>query len=244
LTVPFPIIPVHTLECRFEPRPWRFAEDRRDEIKAHWSRITAANDQLWNGQVLLLHRFGFSNGVFSSGHAETDFASFLAWRDWGFPDRNVANCYAMAAILSADGAFLLGEMAQATANAGRIYFAAGTPEPGDVRADGVVDMAANVLREMTEETGLHAEDVTLAPGWTVCLGPARIALMKLVHSRLDAETLRHNIRQTLDQQAHRELADMVIVRSSADIDRARTTKIVAGYMDAWFAGTLPRLQES
>ncbi len=202
----------------------------------------SANQQLWNGQVLLLHRFGFSDGVFSSAHAETDYASFLAWRDWDFPDRSVANCYAMAAILSADGAFLLGEMAQDTANAGRIYFAAGTPEPGDVRADGVVDMEANVLREMTEETGLRADDVTLTPGWMACLGPARIALMKLVRSRLDAETLRQGIRRTLENQAHRELADMVIVRSSVEIDRARTSELVAGYMDAWFAGTLPRLE--
>ena len=33
----------------------------------------------------------FDGDRFSADYFETDFASFLAWRDWGFPDKNVFN---------------------------------------------------------------------------------------------------------------------------------------------------------
>ena len=59
---------------------------------------------------------------------ETDYADFVAWRDFGHPGEPVENCFSMAALRSADGAFLLGEMAAHTVNAGRIYFPAGTPD--------------------------------------------------------------------------------------------------------------------
>ncbi len=63
----------------------------------------------------------------------------------------------MAALRSADGAFLLGEMAPHTANAGQIYFAAGTPDLSDV-FDGRVDLTASVKRELREETGMAADE--------------------------------------------------------------------------------------
>ena len=82
---------------------------------------------MWNGRVLLLRRGEIAGGVLSGAYSEVDFASFIAWRDWGFPDKSVRNCFAMAALRSADGAFLLGEMGAHTATAGQIYFRPARP---------------------------------------------------------------------------------------------------------------------
>ena len=120
--------------------------------------------------------------MLSGAYSEVDFASFVAWRDWDFPDKSVRNCFAMAALRSADGAFLLGEMGAHTATAGQIYFAAGTPDRNDLVGD-TVDLERGVMRELAEETGLTLADVVPEPGWTAVLHGQRTALMKIVEAR-------------------------------------------------------------
>src|SRR5216110_854627 len=73
---------------------------------------------------------------------DADFADVLAWRDWGFPDRSVFNGFGMGALRCSDDAFVLGEMGHHTANAGRIYFPSGTPDPDDIR-NGAIDIAGS-----------------------------------------------------------------------------------------------------
>jgi hypothetical protein len=95
----------------------------------------------------------------------------------------------MAALRASDGAYLLGVMSTFTANPGRIYFPAGTPDPSDIRGD-TVDLLGNVLRELGEETGLLAQDLVAAPDWTAVVAGPRIALMKEVRARRSAAELR------------------------------------------------------
>src|SRR5215467_6167153 len=120
---------VTALDLKVESWAWPFAEERRVEIDAHFTERKRERPKIWNGRVLLARNADFADGRLSSSYFETDFASMLAWRDWGFPDRSVFNGFGMGALRSADGAFVLGEMAPHTSNAGRIYFAAGTPDP-------------------------------------------------------------------------------------------------------------------
>src|SRR6476646_9288890 len=132
---------------------WAFAEQRRAEIDAHFAGKQRDNSHIWNGRVLLARNPRFDGESFGADYFETDFASFLAWRDWGFPDRDVFNGFGMGALRCADGAFVLGEMSGHTSNPGRIYFPSGTPDLDDVR-DGVLDISGSVVRELEEETGL------------------------------------------------------------------------------------------
>ena len=82
----------------------------------------------------------------------------------------------MAALRAADGAFLLGRMAKHTANAGKVYFPSGTPDPNDVRDGGIVDLDGSVRRELLEETGLISTDAKPG-GWHAVLAGARVALI-------------------------------------------------------------------
>ena len=107
-----PIHRVTTLDLAVKPWSWPFAQARRAEIDAHFAEKQREKPALWNGRVLLGRSPVFSGERFSASYFETDFASFLAWRDWGFPDKGVFNGFGMGALLSQDGAFALGEMGQ------------------------------------------------------------------------------------------------------------------------------------
>jgi len=223
-----PIIPVARLALRFDREPWRFARERRAEIDAHFAQLQRAKPQLWNGRLLLMREGEIAGGTLSGAYLETDFASFIAWRDWDFPDKSMRNCFAMAALRSADGAFLLGVMAGHTASAGQIYFAAGTPDPSD-RVGDTVDLEHSLMRELTEETGLGIADATREPGWIATPVGPRIALMKIIEVRETAVVLRERIHAYLANQRQPELADIHIVRSAADF-RAEMPPYVRAFL--------------
>ena len=172
------------------------------------------------------------DGVLRGTYFETGFADFIAWRDWGFPDRAVRNCFSMGALRGSDGAYLLGVMSAFTANAGRIYFPAGTPEPADV-VDGTVDLLGNVLRELQEETGLDPAALSVAPDWTAVDHGPRLALMKVIQADRPAEALREEVLRHLASEARPELADMRIVRSPDDFDPAMPDFVTAYLSYVW-----------
>jgi len=173
---------VAELDLAFAPRVWPFAEDHAEEILAHWLKLRSTRPRLFDGRVLLMSAHEFARRadgatILRGECFETDYKAFLAWRDFGFPDRSVRNCFSMAALQSSDGAYILGRMAAHTANAGAIYFAAGTPDRHDVFGSRV-DLRASVLRELQEETGLAPSEVEVAENWFVVDAPPRIACLK------------------------------------------------------------------
>jgi 8-oxo-dGTP pyrophosphatase MutT (NUDIX family) len=226
------VVPVERLELAFAPRPWPFASERRDEIDAYFTTLRRVNPALWNGRVLMLHEHAIRGTVFHGAYFETDFASMLAWRHWGFPDPHVKNCFAMGALRGNDGAFVLGVMAAHTANAGWIYFPAGIPDLSDV--DGSrVDLARSLMREMSEETGLAAAEVEAQQGWTTVLAGARVAQIKILRAQETAGSLRGRILAHVARDAQSELADVRVVRSPADFDRMMPPYVTAFLMHVW-----------
>jgi 8-oxo-dGTP pyrophosphatase MutT (NUDIX family) len=120
-------------------------------------------------------------------------------------------------------------MAAHTANGGRIYFPAGTPDPSDVR-EGRVDLDRSVLRELTEETGLAAGDVSPAPGWTVIYERQMIACLKPMRLKLDRATALKRIAGHIASEKHPELARIHIAASRADIVAERMPLFIQAYL--------------
>jgi 8-oxo-dGTP pyrophosphatase MutT (NUDIX family) len=226
------VLPVARLEFAFAPRPWPFAEARRDEIDAHFAALRRQKPALWNGRVLLMHRFALGGDTLRGAYLETDYASFLAWRDWGFPDRAMWNCFGMAAVRARDGAFLLGVMGAHTANAGQTSFASGTADPDDV-VDGTVDLAGSVRRELAEETGLDADAMEAEPGWHAIFAGPRIAMIKVLRAREQAEPLRARVLRHLGRQAQPEFAGLRLVRRHADLDASFPRHVTAFFDYVW-----------
>ena len=226
-----PIVRVERLELAFAPQPWPFANARRAEIDQHFAALKRQKPALWNGRVLLLHDHAIAGAVFRGAYLETDFASFIAWRDWGHPDGTVKNCFSSGALRGSDGGFLLGVMGSHTVNAGKIYFPAGTPDPDDIVGNHV-DLSGNVWRELAEETGLARVDLVAEGGWYSVLAGPRIAQVKILQACETAELLRGRILAHLAREREPELADIRIVRGPADLDPMMPSFIAAflGYI--------------
>jgi 8-oxo-dGTP pyrophosphatase MutT (NUDIX family) len=217
---------VDRLDLPFAPKPWAFADQRRAEIDAYLAELRRDKPAIWNGRVLLLHSQVVADGVFRGKYLETDYASFAAWRHWGRPRAGVRDCFGAAAVLSADGVFLLGVMGAHTANSGAIYFPCGTPDLSDI-VGGAVDLDHSVARELAEETGLTVDALTAEPGWTAVVDGALIALIKVMRSADDAETLRARMLAHIAAEAQPELSDVRIVRGRNDFDVAMPSFVTA-----------------
>jgi 8-oxo-dGTP pyrophosphatase MutT (NUDIX family) len=208
---------VTTLDLTLEPFVWPFAHERRAEIDAHFATRQREKPRLWNGRILLGRKSSFGEGRFSASYFETDFASLLAWRDWGFPGGDgVFNGFGMGALRCADGAFVLGEMAAHTANAGRIYFPSGTPDLSDVRG-GTVDLAGSVARELEEETGLTPADYLASAHWDCVVSDVSIAMMRTLRIDASGDAVKARIEASLARQSHPELSAIHLVRAMSDL---------------------------
>jgi 8-oxo-dGTP pyrophosphatase MutT (NUDIX family) len=231
----YSVLPIERLDVGFVRRPWGFADDRRGEIDAYFAQMQRRNPALWNGRVLMLGDFAIHDGVFRGACFEVDYASFLAWQDWAFPDMSVRDCFAMGTILSSDGAFLLGVMGSHTFHAGQVYFPCGTPDLNDIAVDRV-DFEGSIARELKEETGLDVAEFTAEPGWCTVLGGALVAHMKLLRARETAAELRARILDHLTREDVPELADIRIVRGEGDLDPAMRPFVISYLRHIWSRG--------
>ncbi len=228
------VLHVDRLALKLKPKSWNFAVERAAEIETYFAARQIQTPALWNGPVLMLHHQVIKEGVFYGDFLQTDFASASAWHTWGRPETGVRDCSAAAAIMSADGAFLLGVMAAHTFNSGRIYFPCGVPDLSDI-VDGIVDFDLSVGRELKEETGLDIAEFAAEPGWTTVLDGALIAQIKVLRSNQTADVLRKRILDQLARESEPELCDIRIVRSIADFEPAMLG-LVRAFLTGRFAG--------
>lgn len=224
------ILAVSDVRLTASSEAWPLDSALSARIAAHWERAVESNPRLWNGRVLGTIAPGrpggiaIDDGVLSARTVEGDYAAFLAWRDWGFPEIGVRNLFGSAVILSGDGALIYGVMGAHTANAGRVYPPGGSLEPGDVVADGRVDVFGSIDRELQEETGLMAADAAVEANYVIFDGP-RVSVARVLRFEETAERLARQVRLNLDRQTDRELTDVAVIRTGAVLDPLR----VPGY---------------
>jgi 8-oxo-dGTP pyrophosphatase MutT (NUDIX family) len=212
---------VSRVEACCRPMEWAWAEQNRGLIEANWRRRTADKPKMFNGRVMLLQSVEFDGDLCRNVYFETNYADFVAWIDNGYPDLAIANGFAMGALRGSDGAFICGVMSGDTVNAGRIYFAAGTPDLDDLRPDGTVDLATSLTRELHEETGLESGEYRVEDEWIIVQRWPTVALLRLVTLPVPAEEGARRIRAAIAAQREPELQDVRIVRGPEDIDPER-----------------------
>jgi len=210
-------VPLKGLDLRMGDRRWEFAEAERARILDHWQARVAANPHLWNGEVLVCMAAEVQDNILHARFALSDFASFVAWRDWGWPDRSVRNCFGVPAVVTACGALLFGVMGSATANAGKAYPPSGSLEPRDVLPDGRIDILASMRTELLEETGIDLRDAEEGRLFAVFEGQ-RLAVVRTFRAAEDYSTLAARCRAHLESDSSPELDSIEAIRSTSQID--------------------------
>jgi 8-oxo-dGTP pyrophosphatase MutT (NUDIX family) len=209
---------VASVEARHQPMDWPWAEQNRALIDANWQRRLAQTPKMFNGRVLLLRDVEITQGLCRNTYFEADYADFIAWLDMGHPDPSIANGFAMGALRGSDGAFICGVMSGHTANGGRVYFPAGTPDLSDLQPDGSVDLATSLTRELFEETGLSGDEYHVEDEWIIVQRWPSVALMRMVTLPVPASEGAKKIRAAIAAQEEPELSDVRIIRGRRDID--------------------------
>lgn len=212
------IRPISDIRLQLVAGDWPLDHDTKTRVDDHWQKVLENNPHLWNGRVLGTRAPGtpggivIEDGVLTAEAVEGDFAAFLAWRDWGFPEIGLRNLFGSALIRSADGALVYGVMGKDTANAGRVYPPGGSLEPSDADDDGHIGVIASIEREMMEETGLVAGEAVAGPIYAAFDGP-RVSIGRIYDFPVEADALVARIAANLDRQEERELARVIALRS-------------------------------
>ncbi len=212
------ILAISGAELSHEPGAWAFAERERARIDAHWQALVARNPALWNGDVLMGFDPAVQGGRLRVRLRSADFASFVAWRDWGFADASAWNCFGTPVIMSGDGAILYGIMAAHTLNAGLAYPPCGTLEGRDIAPGGRIDLEGSMAIEAREETGLDLGEGHAGALWAV-FEARRLSIARIYHFDEPAATLIARIEDFIAAEAEPELAGIVAVRDASDLAR-------------------------
>jgi 8-oxo-dGTP pyrophosphatase MutT (NUDIX family) len=207
---------VKQLDLSFEPWSWPFASENSKAIADIFAAEQARKPALFNGRILLMRDPVVAGEVLSARYFESDFATYLAWREFGFPGDDIYSGFGMGALRDADGVYLMGEMAPHTANAGRVYFPSGTPDPSDL-ADDRVDIAGSIVREVEEETGLTPDDYVAVPEFHCVIARPAVAIIQVLEVKAAATVMKQKILANLAGQAMPEFSAVHLIRDARDI---------------------------
>ncbi len=207
---------IKAVDLQLADRVWPFAQANTDRIEAHWDAVVARAPASFNGPVLMTRNPAVRDGILQGDAIVTDYASFIAWSDWGWPDRTMFNLFGTAIVRAGDGALIFGVMGAHTLNPGQCYPPGGSLDPGDVAGGGKIDIMGSIARELAEETGLDAADATPAGLYAVFDGQ-RVSIAQVLQFAQPARTLAERARRHIAADAKAELDAVAVLHSSGDL---------------------------
>jgi 8-oxo-dGTP pyrophosphatase MutT (NUDIX family) len=196
------------------PERWKYESENQSQIERFWKKACEEKPALHNGEVYMLTQWSLKEDRLEGVVQPATYASFLHWRDRGYPETGARNCFGSSILLSREGHLLFGRMASHTATAGLVYPIGGSFGEEDVNEQ-MLHVETNIERELLEETGLRPKDAQRQEGY-VCVeeGP-RIALAAIFRFDCTSGELRQRIQSYLHMCDDPELDEMVIFRRRA-----------------------------
>jgi len=206
------IFPVSRIDLRVVdgPHPYHLAE--LDKIVENWAQEISANPALYDGRMILPRAVQIRDGVISGETHIVRFSTFLLWRKTR-PVAAAIHLFALPVIVSSDGAVIAIRMGKHTSNPGRVYCAAGSLDPEDIR-DGICDMDSNMAREVLEETGLALSDADSVSGFHALHDRGVITVFRSYRFSATAAELIGRIAAHIAQDPEPEIDEALAIRSA------------------------------
>lgn len=226
------IVPVSAIEVRLVPGQHPFEAANAEAIEANWQREVSANPALFDGTIVLLAELAYVDGRLTGRCHAVRYATLLYWRR--SRPQGAEHAFAHAALVSSDGALVAIRMAAHTANAGRIYFAAGSFEPFDFR-DGLVDVEANMAREVGEETGLDISATRHDPRYHLFSRDSMTVIFRRCYLDETADEIARRIAGFVASEEQSEIDGAVIIRKGDNLP-AGVMPYMKAIIDWHFAG--------
>ncbi len=224
------VFPIRSIELTVLAGEHPLSTTEAAAISDNWKRETDANPALFDGRMVLFQRLVASEeGVRGEGYV-TPFSAFMWWRRQQ-PRASGFHVFAYPVVASSDGALVAIRMGPKTANAGQVYFAAGSLEDVDI-VDGRCDVEKNMRREVLEETGLDLAEAEAGAGYYAAHSGRVLTLMRLFQFPETADQLVARIERHIEVAEEEEIAGAVVIRSadpSAHAYNAAMLPIIAWY---------------
>ena len=148
-----------------DARPLVLPQGIRRTIDAFWLEAAARNPSLFRGTVYTVTQVERRGRGLQVTLRPTDYAHHLYTTRVGLvPEYACRVLYAAGLVRTADGRLVFGEMAEGTANAGRLQGVAGGLDASDLR-EGALDLPGSLRREAREELGIDLDDGRIVQGW-------------------------------------------------------------------------------
>lgn len=209
------ILPVTKANLLVDPAPHPYEIAHREAIEANWALEKAEKPALFNGEVMFFSSIRWADGRLDARCHTIRFATFMHWRRHR-PDTTAEHLYAHAMPVSSDGALIAIRMAPHTANAGRVYFAAGSFDPLDIR-DGRLDIASNMAREVGEETGIDLAAARAEPDYYGWSGDGGTVLVRRYFLDRSADEIVEDIRSHIALDPDPEIDGAIVIRGPAHL---------------------------
>ena len=207
------VFPVKDISLRVleGEHPFHLAE--KEAAEENWEREIAANPALFNGDLVFQNRLTFRDNVVEGEAFVVPYSTFMWWRRQ--PQDHVRGGYhafCFPVIISSDDALIAVKMGAHTANAGQVYFAAGSLDRSDI-VDGQCDLTGNMRREVLEETGLDLNEAVLEGGLFGSYRNRRLTILQRYRFDRPADELLERIAAHMLVDEEKEIAGAVAIRS-------------------------------
>ncbi len=219
IEIPEGVHRVRSCSIRCDAPCWPFAAEENLAIRRHWAMRSAENPKFFNGRVHIMTSGALRRGRLEGSIAATDFAASLYWRESGFKDRTVVDCFGSAIFVASDGGLIYGRQTPGNINSGLIYPPGGFLDERDIGASGAVDIDGSVAREVMEEMGLDASALLRDDGYLVTRDGPLLSVGVVYRLPMSGEDFCAEAKERLANDAAAELETLVSLQSAADAAR-------------------------